>query len=469
MSLAIDGLISGLNTTSLIDQLMAVEAAPQALLKSRVTTSQALLGAMQGLNATVASLATLATKTALPATSDLFTATSSAPSVSVSAAAGASAGTLALWVTAVARGQVSVSAAMTAWPDTPATFTIVGADGTKTELTAATTSLDDVARAVNGSATGVKAIKVAVGTDAGTGQPQYRLQFSSSTTGAASAFSVFRGTAGDVAAGAATNLLTATGAATVTAASDASIILWAGTSAQQAITSSTNSFANILPGVAVTVSQVEASPVSITVARDKAGVGNVASALVNSLSSVFSLVDLGSSVTTSTSATGAVRTRAGVFTGNSTVGDVRQRIISAASDPVNGRSPSEIGLTLTRDGTIQYDSVKFSAALAIDPAGTQAVLQAVASRIAAAATAASDKYTGTITTAITGQQSTVASLSSQITDWDTRLASQRAGLQATYSKLEVSLSNLKAQSAWLSSQLASLSSGTSTSSSSHTG
>jgi flagellar hook-associated protein 2 len=469
MSLAIDGLISGLNTTSLIDQLMAVEAAPQALLKNRVTTSQALVGAMQGLNANVASLATLATKTALPATRDLFSATSSATSVSVSAASGASVGTLALSVTSVARGQVSVSAAMTVWPDSPATFTIVGADGTKTELTAATSSLDDVAAAVNGSTTGVKAIKVAAGTDAGTGAQQYRLQFSSSTTGASSAFSIYRGTAADVTAGTATNLLAATGAATVTAASDASITLWAGTSAQQAITSSTNSFANILPGVAVTVSQVEASPVSITVARDTAGVGNVASALVDGLSSVFSLVDQSSSVSTSTSATGVVSTRAGVFTGNSTVLDVRQRIISAASDPVNGRSPSEIGLTLTRGGTTQYDSAKFSAALASDPAGTQAMLQAVATRIAAAATAASDKYTGTITTAITGQQSTVASLSSQITDWDARLASQRAGLQATYSKLEVSLSNLKAQSAWLSSQIAGLSSGSTTSSSSTTG
>ncbi len=469
MSLAIDGLISGLNTTSLIDQLMTAEAAPQALLKNRVTTGQALVGALQGLNATVASLATLATKTALPATSDLFTATSSAPSVSVSAAAGASIGSLALSITSVARGQVSVSAAMTAWPDSPATFTIVGSDGTKTELTAATTSLDDIASAVNGSTTGVKAVKVAAGTDVSTGQPQYRLQFSSTTTGASSAFSVFRGTAADVTAGTATNLLSATGAATVTTASDASLTLWAGTSAAQAITSSTNSFTDILPGVNVTISQVETAPVTINVVRDTAGVNTVASSLVDSLSSVFSLVDLSSSVSNSTSATGAVTTKAGVFTGNSTVQDIRQRIISAASDPVNGRSPSEIGLTLTRDGTIQYDSTKFAAALASDPAGTQTMLQAIATRIATAATNASDKYTGTITTAINGQQSTLTSLNTQISDWDTRLAAQRASLQTTYSNLEVSLSNLKAQSAWLTSQIAGLSTGSTTSSSSTTG
>ena len=465
MSLAIDGLISGLNTTSLIDQLMRVEAAPQVLLKNRVTTGQALVGGLQGLNATVASLATLATKTALPATSDLFTATSSAPSVSVSAGSGASIGTLALSITSVARGQVSVSAAMTAWPDTPATFTIVGSNGTKTELTAASTSLDDIATAVNASTAGVKAVKVAAGTDVSTGQPQFRLQFSSTATGAASAFSVFRGSAANVTAGTATDLLAAPGAATVATASDASVTLWSGTPAAQTITSATNSFTDILPGVTVTVSQVEAAPVTINVARDTAGVSSVASSLVDSLSSVFSLVDLSSSVSTSTSATGAVSTKAGIFTGNSTVQDVRQRIISAASDPVNGRSPSEIGLTLTRDGTIQYDSAKFASALASDPAGTQTMLQAIATRVATAATNASDKYTGTITAAINGQQSTLTSLNTQISDWDTRLASQRAGLQKTYSNLEVSLSNLKAQSAWLSSQIAGLSIGTTTSSS----
>lgn len=160
-AVGIDGLISGLNTTSLIDQLMTAEAAPQALLKSRVTTSQTLVSALQGLNSSIASLATVATNTALPATSDLYTATSSAPSVSVSAATGAAPGRVNFSVSAVASAQVSVSAAMTVWPDTPATFTIVGANGTKTELTAASTSLDDVVTAINGSSAVVSAIKVA--------------------------------------------------------------------------------------------------------------------------------------------------------------------------------------------------------------------------------------------------------------------------------------------------------------------
>ena len=94
MSLAIDGLVSGLDTTSLINQLMTIESQPQTLLKNKVTTTQTLVNALQGLNSSVASLATVAKRTALPATVDLFTASASASSVSVTAASGASAGQL---------------------------------------------------------------------------------------------------------------------------------------------------------------------------------------------------------------------------------------------------------------------------------------------------------------------------------------------------------------------------------------
>lgn len=459
MSLAIDGLVSGLNTTDLINQLMTVESQPQTLLKNKVTTTQTLVTALQGLNSSVASLATIAKRTAQPATIDLFTATASAPSVTVSAATGATAGQLDISVTSVAKAQVSVSAAMTTWPDSPATFTIVKSDGTKVELTAASTSVGDIADAITASSAGVKAVRVAAGTDGG-GNALYRLQLSSAATGAAGAFSVFRGSAADVTAGTATDLLAAPGAATITAASNASVTLWAGSAAEQVITSPTNSFTGILPGVNISVSKVESSPVTVTVAKDAAGISSVAANLVAGLSAVFGTIDAQSTVTQGTSSTGQATTSAGVFTGNGTVRDVRTRIQAAASAPVDGRSPSEIGLTIMKDGTIQYDQDKFATALAADPARTQAMLQTIATRISDAATVASDKFTGTLTTTINGQNSSLQSLNDQIGDWDLRLAAQRAGLETTYSALEVTLSNMKAQSSWLDSQLSALTSST---------
>ena len=75
---------------------------------------------------------------------------------------------------------------------------------------------------------------------------------------------------------------------------------------------------------------------------------------------------------------------------------------------------------------------------------------------AAAATAASDKYDGQITSRINGQKQLVDSISSQVSDWDRRLEARRSNLERTYAALEVQLSGLKSQSSWLTSQLGSL-------------
>ncbi len=127
------------------------------------------------------------------------------------------------------------------------------------------------------------------------------------------------------------------------------------------------------------------------------------------------------------------------------------------STPVNGKSPSSIGIVIQKDGTFSFDAAVFQKALADDPQGTQAMLSGVATNVGAAATAASDKYTGSITTSITGQQSVAKDLTTQIDNWSDRLTARRATLQAQYSALETSLSKLQSQSAWLSSQLASTS------------
>jgi flagellar hook-associated protein 2 len=454
MTNAIDGLVSGLDTTSLINSLMTIEAQPQALLKAKVSTSQNFIAALQGLNSQVAALADLATKASKPAALDLYSSTSSSPTVTTAVSAGASAGQLDVVVGALARSQVGVSAAMTVWPATPPLLTIVS-NGVSTEISAASTSLDDIVTVINAAGTGVTATKVASGVDAG-GAPQYRLQFTGNTSGAANAFTVYQGTKADIAANTASDVLAAPGAAVIRTAQDASVTLWAGTAAAQTITSSTNTFSNLLPGVAVTVSAVSIDPVTVKVARDDAQITSLASGLVGSLNGVFALISTKSLVVNSTNAAGVAIMSPGVFTGKSSVRDVNQRILTAASAPIDGHSPSEYGISITKSGTMEFDAAKFATALAKDPTTVKSAVQVIATRVAVVATAASDKYTGQITSQITGQQSTVKDLGNRIDSWDISLASRRATLQSTYTALEVSLSALKAQSTWLTAQVAGL-------------
>lgn len=441
-TLAIDGLVSGLDTTSLINSLMQVEAVPQTLLKNKVSETQAFVTALQSLNTKVASLADVAAKAAKPAALDLYSATSSAPAVSATASSSAQPGQLDITVDKLAYAQKTVSDAMTAWPVSPPVLTVQGSDGTLHEITANSTSLDDMVTAVKASGVGITATKVSIGGG------NYRLQFASNTVGAAGAFTLYEGS------GTATPLATTA----IRAAQDASVTLWAGTAAAQSVTSTTNTFTDLLPGVSITVSALAADPVSITVKRDDNAISKSAGDLVAALNGIFSDIANKSAVTTSTDSTGTTSVKGGVFTSDSTVRDVDQRLLSAATLPVNGsHSPSEYGISINKSGSIDFDADRFKSALAADPVATKAALQEIASRVSGAASSISDKYDGSLSLVITGQQAEVKDLGAQVDDWDRRLTTRRSTLEATYAALEVQLSKLNSQQTYLSSQLAGLS------------
>jgi flagellar hook-associated protein 2 len=436
---------------------MQAEAIPQTLLKNKVTDSTTYISALQALNTKVAALAVSAGTVSKPAGVDLHTASSSSTSVTATAGPGATDGTIDFTVDKVAQSQVTVTGPLTQWPDQPPVLTFVSADGTMTQVTATSSSIADVAAAINKAGVGVSATRVSAGLDASTGQPLYRLQLSSTKTGSAGGFTAYRGTPSDVSGGTATNLLTEPGAAQVRAAQDAQLTLWAGTGAAQVVTSSTNSFTDVLQGVSVNVTTASATPVTLTVARNDTAISDVTNSLVTSLNDILTFISQKQAVTTTTNSTGGTVVTAGTFAGDLTARDADQKLTAAAQAPIDGISPSTYGIVVARDGSISLDKDKFAASLAADPEKTKAAVQALAARVADAATLVSDKYDGTVTTKITGEQKTVQGLNGQITDWDTRLADRRSTLQKTYANLEVQLQQLQSQSSWLTGQLASLS------------
>jgi flagellar hook-associated protein 2 len=446
VSFAVDGLVSGLDTTSLINSLMQLEAIPQQTLKTKVSTAQSFISALQGLNTKVASLATLAKDAAKPTSLDIHTAgTSDAKIATATASKGAGPAAVTMVVRNLAQAQVAVSAALAAWPEDPPVLTVVGSDGKQTQITAASTSLDDIVTAINGAGAGVTATKVSAGADG------YRLQFTSAKTGEAGAVDVYAGSVVDETK----NLFTQPGAAVVTEAKNATIVLWAGSDAEQEVTSATNTFDQLLPNVSISVAKASPDPVTITVARNAAAAQSVAESLVGALNTVFAEISVKSVVTTSTTG-GVTKVSGGPFTGESVTRSINQQLLDAATLPVDGRSPSEMGITITKTGTIEFSATKFAAALAKDPEQVQAALSELAGRVEAVATDASDKFDGQLSLRIASEESNSRRLNTQILEWDDRLATRRATLERTYAALEVQLSNLNAQSGYLASQLAGL-------------
>lgn len=458
-SMGIDGLISGLNTTDLINQLMTAEAGPQTLLKTQQSTTQKFVAALQSLNTKVASLGTAATTASTATSWAALTATSSATSVTATASTSASPTQVTFTVDKLAQRQVSLTstfADVASFAGSGNSLTLTSAAGSTQIDTTGITSVTGLASAITNSNAGVSAVAVQV-------SGGYRLQLSSKQTGAANAFQLYQGTPADVTAGTATSEQLVS----LSAAQDAQLTLWpgAGTGVSQQFTSATNTFSNVLTGVSITTSAVETNPVTLTLGRDTNALSTLGSNLVSQLNLVLGEITSQTSSTTTTDATtGGTVVTPGVLGMDSSVTSLQQQLSAAASYPVNGVSPSSVGISIQRDGTFAFDQAAYNAALAADPQKVQDVVSGLAARVAAVTKATSDPTSGSLTAEITNQQGVVKDLGDQISQWDVTLQLRRESLQTTYSNLEVTLSNLKSQSSWLASQLGSLPSSSSSSS-----
>ncbi|WP_066516869.1 flagellar filament capping protein FliD [Curtobacterium ammoniigenes] len=451
----VSNLVNNLDPTALVNALMTAASIPQTVLESQVASEQTALKAFQNMNTTLQALQTSAAGDAATNGLNLLSVASTDPSVSATATTAASPTSFAMQVTQTAQSQVSVTAAMATWPDSSGAITIVDSTGTATQITAASTSMADVASAINGSGLGVNAAVVAAGTDS-SGNALYRLQLTSAQTGAAAAFQVDAGTSSAYSAGTATNMLAQPGAATISTAQDASVTLWPGTAAAQTTTSSTNTFTNLVQGITVTVSAPTSAPVTLTSTMDTANITSAASSLVSGVNTLLQYVTQQSAVATTSNTDGTTTNTPGPFTGNLLIQGVYQSLQSAVADPLGATgtvSPSKYGITLNQDGSLTFDQTTFQSALAADPAGTVAAIQQIASRVQTASAEASDPVTGSITTSIASKQTQISNDQSSVANWTTVLATKRKFLQAQYTALVTTLGQLQSEQSYLTQQI----------------
>jgi flagellar hook-associated protein 2 len=436
---SISGLVSGLDSATIIDQLMQLEAGPQTRLKARVSTEQVRISALQSINSKTAALATKAAELAKPATWSAVTGTSSNASIGLTTESGASPTRLQVTVTSVARTHqlgFTAPAALTDRVSGASNLVVLDRfDGHPVQLDTGDGTLQGLVNAINDPAheTGLRA--TAISTTGG-----YRLLVESTATGAAQDF--------DLTALDGSPLL---GGATVQAGKDAALDLGLGIT----VSSTTNTFAGTVPGLTMTLAPDTAvgAVSTIEVKRGSDTLKNAVSGLVSAMNTILAEVD-------SDTAYNTTNKTAGVLAGDSAVRSLRTSLIGtvfSASDS----AMAKYGISTTRDGKLVFDSTAFAAAYAADPEGVAArftsTANGFAARVQTVATVASGANDGTITASITGGRSGISRLQSSITDWDLRLEQRRTTLQRQFTAMETALGQLNSQSSWLSSQLSSLS------------
>src|SRR4051794_5889621 len=128
---SVDGLVSGLNTSDIINKLMQIERQPQDALKTQLATLQSRISAYQSVNTKIGSLNTAASALSTAAGWKVFAATSSSPSaVTATATSAANVGSLAFTVDALATaGSLVSSGTLSSTTATAATGPVLLAKG----------------------------------------------------------------------------------------------------------------------------------------------------------------------------------------------------------------------------------------------------------------------------------------------------------------------------------------------------
>ncbi|MBJ7358824.1 flagellar filament capping protein FliD [Nocardioides sp.] len=443
-SASISGLASGLDTDTIVTQLMQLEALPQTRLKQRVSTEKSLVTTLHALNTKTALLASKAADLAKAATWSAVTSTSTNAAVRVSGTTTAEPVRLNVTVTSVARTHqlgFTQAAALTD-PVTGASTKVRldRFDGTPVDLETGDGTLKSLAAAINDPAndTGLRATTIKT-----TGG--YRLLVESAETGAAKDF--------DLTALDGSPLL---GGATVRAGADAALDLGSGIS----VTSATNTFADIVPGVTITLGSdaVPGTVSTVDVSRNTTKLSAALTDLVAAMNSVLSEIDTQTGYDATTK-------KAGPLAGDGSVRTLRSSVLNTIFPTASSESLASIGLQTDRSGKVTFDAATFASAYATDPAGTAArftdATDGFAVRLAGVAKAASDPLGGTITNSILGRNSGIDRLQARVDDWDVRLEKRQESLKRQFTALETAMNQMSTQSSWLSSQLSSLSSNSS--------
>jgi flagellar hook-associated protein 2 len=450
---SIGGLVSGLDTASIISQMMQLEARPQTMLRTRMGVEQKAITSLQSVNAKLAAIATKAAELAKATSWTPTTATSDNSKVTASVTSGAAQTSLSFTVTETAVAAAN-SYVTTAAKDTAGTmaantqYAITYADGRATELiNAGDGSLQDIADALNQKA-GVRATLVLADTSAV--PPTYRLHVESRATGGSTGFSITEVDPNNPPNPPASPVPFLGGVAVSTAGLDAAINLSNGTT----ISSKSNTITGLMPGVDVTLlAGSKGTSATITVFQDSQGMTDKVKALVDAVNGVLDEV---SSLTAYNSATKS----SGPLAGDATLRDVRNQLVSTVAGGVGGMSLAPYGIQTDRNGKLVFDADKFKAAYQADPTATASQFTAAGDGLAVALETVTKRFSdgldGTLTGAIKGRTTIVDRMQDDIDGWDVRLVQRKSSLERQYGALEVALGKLQNQSTWLAGQISSL-------------
>jgi flagellar hook-associated protein 2 len=435
------GLATGLNTTNIIDGLLAVERRPITLWQQQQVTIEQKVDSYQQLSGKIGALKTAATKLSTASGFFIKTAKSSSENVLVAtSSSNADAASHSIIVNRLARASTLASNPFsdidTTTVGTGTLAITVGTTTTNITVDSANNSLAGLRDAINDSDADVTASIVTV--NAGP-TPSYRLVVNGKKTGLENAVSISEaGLSGG----------TAPGFTVSQTADDAALLV-----DQISIARVSNLISDVITGVTLDLkSALPGNEIQVAVNNDSKAIEGQLADFVAKYNEVMTFIAEQTKYDTGSK-------RGAPLIGDSTLRTLRRTLQSVITAPVTG-SPailSEIGIATQKDGTLSVSSTKLSAALADNLEGVGNLFLAAGSGLAQAVIDYSDGAIrlgdGILTARIDGAHNEINKVEARIAEKEDQLDRFEQDLIRKFAALETLVSQINAQGSYLTQQL----------------
>ncbi len=447
MAISVDGIVSGIDTTAIVDKLVAAATIPKNVMETHMTALTAKKEAYAGLSSRMDDLKTALEK--MDTIGELAAATGTSADetiVGVATTGAAVKGRYAITVTQLAAATTNVSDGV-ADKDaigSVATGTMsitVGTTTTAVTIDATNSNLADLASSINETVDGVTAYVM----DTGDATAPYRLVIVGNDTGAANAVTV------DTTGMDATTGTVPTFSETTTAA-DAQL-----TVNGVAVTSPDNVVDTVVSGVTFTLNDVTStSPVNVNVAADTDTMVATFQAFVDSYNAVMSHVR-------SNRAFDQDKSIKGPFVGEGAVSSLMAKMQAVLSKQYTTGSSLHalggMGFSTQQNGDIELDVDELTAALAAHPddvlelftddtdgvgAGMVAYIDSVITEDEEVLANGSSEHVGIIALRNDALDTAVSELERDIENFEDRMIKYEERLRAQFTAMEIALGRLQA-------------------------
>jgi flagellar hook-associated protein 2 len=431
MSVTFTGLASGLDTASLVSQLVAAERAPADAIASKQQDLNTQKSIVNSLSSALAAFGTAARGMDILSEVQPRTASSSDAHVTVAASSGATATVHDVRVKQLARGQINGSRSFSsadAGQIGAGTLSITTGTTTKAIAYGATDSLADIAAKINGAGVAASASVLFDGTS-------YRLMVASTATGTANAAHFVDG--GDS--------LGLSDPANIKVPGRDAIVAIDGVD----VTRGTNVIGDAVAGLTFTLvtphADAEASA-SVGVTLDTGGLRDKLKTLVSAYNAVNSALHV------QLDYNGQRRGTDTLF-GDSALRQLQGALGNVMSNSYGATTLGAVGLSRAKDGALTLDETKLNAALVANPDAVGNLF--VAGGFATAVTTMTDAYTRSGDGILASKSKSLIDRSSvlqtQADQINTHADQLKVRLETQFTALETAMSKLKSQSAYLTS------------------